>query len=137
MVLYLRGEMAKAANVNIETLRYYEQHGLLPAPSRSESGYRLYSEEDLTRLTFIHNAKRCGFTLKEIRKALTKSVDAGISITEFTDVIDSKLNSIDLEIGKLEQTKLMLAHLKSDLVAEQKNPGVREVLPQCCSRRCG
>nr|WP_245238050.1 MerR family transcriptional regulator [Paenibacillus etheri] len=54
----------------METLRYYEELGLISTPIRSESGYRLYSEAALSRLTFIHNAKRCGFTLKEIKKAL-------------------------------------------------------------------
>lgn len=43
MTGYLRGQIAKMANVNIETLRYYENHGLIPAPMRSESGYRMYS----------------------------------------------------------------------------------------------
>ncbi|MNP69525.1 Mercuric resistance operon regulatory protein [compost metagenome] len=70
MTEYLRGQMAKMANVNMETLRYYEELGLISTPLRSEAGYRLYSEEALSRLTFIHNAKRCGFTLKEIKKAL-------------------------------------------------------------------
>jgi DNA-binding transcriptional MerR regulator len=125
---YLRGEMAKAAQVNIETLRYYEKHGLLPAPQRSESGYRLYSEETLQRLLFIQNAKRCGFTLKEIKKALVKSVDGSIGIADFTAVIERKIIALDLEIAKREKTKDMLAHLKQELLAKDKHPGVQEVL---------
>jgi DNA-binding transcriptional MerR regulator len=69
MTGYLRGQIAKLANINIETLRYYEELGLLSLPQRSESGYRLYSEEVLDRLVFIQNAKSYGFTLKEIQKA--------------------------------------------------------------------
>lgn len=82
--------MAKMANVNMETLRYYEELGLISTPLRSEAGYRLYSEEALSRLTFIHNAKLCGFTLKEIKKALLKSESSGISIDDFVNVVDKK-----------------------------------------------
>jgi DNA-binding transcriptional MerR regulator len=82
--------MAKMANVNMETLRYYEELGLIRSPLRSEAGYRLYSEEALNRLTFIHNAKGCGFTLKEIKKALLKSESSGISIDDFVNVVEKK-----------------------------------------------
>ncbi|MNI79103.1 Mercuric resistance operon regulatory protein [compost metagenome] len=125
---YLRGEMAKAAKVNIETLRYYEKHGLLPAPQRSESGYRLYNEETLQRLLFIQNAKRCGFTLKEIKKALVKSAAGSIGIADFVAVIERKMIAVDLEIAKREQTRAMLSQLKSELQAKDKHPGVQEVL---------
>ncbi|CAH1191367.1 hypothetical protein PAECIP111892_00618 [Paenibacillus auburnensis] len=125
---YLSGEMAKAAKVNIETLRYYEKHGLLPAPQRSESGYRLYNEETLQRLLFIQNAKRCGFTLKEIKKALVKSAAGSIGIADFVAVIERKMIEIDVEIAKREQTKAMLSQLKGELQAKDKHPGVREVL---------
>ncbi|ULO10417.1 MerR family transcriptional regulator [Paenibacillus sp. 19GGS1-52] len=128
MVQYLRGEIAKLANVNIETLRYYEKHGLLPAPSRSASGYRLYTEDVLKRLTFIQNAKSCGFTLKEIKKALIQSADGSINITDFMAVIDRKIISIDLEIAKREQTKHRLTELKSGLQKAKKHSGVQETL---------
>lgn len=128
MVQYLRGEIAKLANVNIETLRYYEKHGILPAPSRSASGYRLYTEDVLKRLTFIQNAKSCGFTLKEIKKALLKSADSSINITDFMAVIDRKIISIDREIAKKEQTKNRLTELKSGLQKVRKHSGVQETL---------
>jgi DNA-binding transcriptional MerR regulator len=125
---YLRGQIANMANVNIETLRYYENNGLIPSPTRSESGYRLYSEEVLTRLAFIKNAKFCGFTLKEIKKALTKSEDISISIADFIAVIDRKIDSINREIAMRENTKLLLSDLKLNLQATDKLPEVQEVL---------
>jgi DNA-binding transcriptional MerR regulator len=125
---YLRGQIANMANVNMETLRYYENHGLIPPPTRSESGYRLYSEEVLTRLTFIKNAKFCGFTLKEIKKALTKSEDSSISVDDFIAVIDKKINSINKEIASRENMKKMLADLKSNLQAANRHSEVQEVL---------
>ena len=125
---YLRGQIANMANVNIETLRYYENNGLIPSPTRSESGYRLYSEEVLTRLAFIKNAKFCGFTLKEIKKALTKSEDISISVADFIAVIDRKIDSINREIASRENTKAMLSGLKSNLQATDKLPEVQAVL---------
>ncbi|WP_081700442.1 MerR family transcriptional regulator [Sulfobacillus thermosulfidooxidans] len=61
------GELAKLAKITPKNLRYYEDFGLLPASQRSESGYRLYSWNDLDRLRFIQKAKTVGFSLSEIR----------------------------------------------------------------------
>ena len=60
------GELARAAGVNVETVRYYERRGLIEEPPRSPSGYRQYSSEDVWRLQFIARAKQLGFTLAEI-----------------------------------------------------------------------
>ena len=128
MTEYLRGQIAKMANVNLETLRYYEELGLISTPLRSEAGYRLYSEEVLGRLTFIHNAKLCGFTLKEIKKALTKSESSGISIDEFVKVVDKKMDRVRSEIAKQEIKLAALADLRANLLAVNKHPGVRSTL---------
>ncbi|GAB6989952.1 MerR family transcriptional regulator [Paenibacillus pini] len=125
---YLRGQIADMTNLNIETLRYYENYGLIPSPLRTESGYRLYSEDVLIRLAFIKNAKSCGFTLKEIKKAITKSVDSSIHIADFLHVIERKIESINIEIANREKTKSQLLNLKSNLQSENKDPGIQEVL---------
>ena len=57
------GELAKLADCQVETVRYYEREGLLPAPARSEGNYRLYSSEHLERLTFIRNCRTLDMTL--------------------------------------------------------------------------
>lgn len=128
MTHYLRGELAREANVNIETLRYYEKHGLLQEPLRTASGYRQYTDETLSRILFIQNAKSCGFTLKEIRKALIKSADGSIGIEDFIAVIERKVISIDLEIAQRERTKARLDDLKCNLLSGQRHPGVQETL---------
>lgn len=128
MTEYLRGQMAKLANVNVETLRYYEELGLISTPLRSEAGYRLYSEEALSRLTFIHNAKRCGFTLKEIKKALLKSESSGISIDDFVNVVDKKMDKVRSEIVKQEMKLEALEDLRRNLLAADKHPGVQSTL---------
>lgn len=60
MEYYLRGEIAKMADINVETLRYYEKNKLIPIPRRTENGYRLYSKDILIILAFIKSAKSAG-----------------------------------------------------------------------------
>ncbi|WP_442504260.1 MerR family transcriptional regulator [Marinivivus vitaminiproducens] len=64
------GQAAKASGVKVPTIRYYEQIGLLPALSRTESNRRLYDEGDLRRLTFIRHARDLGFEIEAIRALL-------------------------------------------------------------------
>jgi MerR family mercuric resistance operon transcriptional regulator len=70
------GELGKATGCNIETIRYYERIGVLPAPPRTDNGYRLYGESHRTRLIFIRGARELGFTLDEVR-GLLALVDGG------------------------------------------------------------
>ncbi len=65
------GELAKHAEVNIDTIRFYERKGLIPSPHRKESGYRQYHEEMVKRILFIKKAKRLGFSLREIAELLS------------------------------------------------------------------
>ena len=64
------GQVATAAGVNLETLRYYERRGLLARPDRSLGGHRLYPPEAITRLRVIKTAQRLGFTLAEVADLL-------------------------------------------------------------------
>ena len=64
------GELARAAGVNIQTIRFYEREKLLPAPPRTVSGYRDYSRHHLDRIIFIRRNHDIGFTLAEIRQLL-------------------------------------------------------------------
>jgi MerR family mercuric resistance operon transcriptional regulator len=68
--LLTRGELAKRTECNIETIRYYEQVGLLPPPPRSAGGHRLYGRDLIKRLIFIRRGRDLGFTIEEIRKLL-------------------------------------------------------------------
>ena len=63
---YTIGQLASAAGVNLETVRYYERRGLLAPPPRSAAGYRLYGDADLRLLQLISRGKDLGFTLAEI-----------------------------------------------------------------------
>ena len=70
MTFLRTGEVAKAAGVNVQTLRYYERRGLLAEPDRTNGGHRLYDEQTVTVLRVIKAAQRLGFTLDEVADLL-------------------------------------------------------------------
>ncbi|WP_433020688.1 MerR family transcriptional regulator [Kribbella sp. CA-294648] len=97
------GQLAAAAGVNLQTLRYYERRGLLPEPSRTLGGHRTYPEDAVTRLRTIKVAQRLGFTLTEIADLLTVSrhgshPDAGLQSQAAT-----KLATIEARIADLTE----------------------------------
>lgn len=71
------GRLSRQTGVNIETVRYYERIGLLPKPSRSSGGRRLYDAADARRLTFIRRSRELGFSIDEIRALLALSGGKG------------------------------------------------------------
>jgi MerR family mercuric resistance operon transcriptional regulator len=71
-----RGELAERSGCNIETVRFYEKRGLLPAPPRTVGGQRDYDREHLKRLIFIRRSRELGFTLDQVR-GLLGLVDGG------------------------------------------------------------
>jgi len=74
------GQLAHATGVPTKTIRYYEQVGVLPAPRRSEAGYRHYSRHDVHRLLLIRRARALGLSLAKL-KALTAELDSGECLT--------------------------------------------------------
>lgn len=73
------GELARAMATNVETVRYYERIGMLPAPARTHANYRSYAPEQIARLSFIRRARTLGFTLDDIRELLALASDANQS----------------------------------------------------------
>jgi MerR family mercuric resistance operon transcriptional regulator len=70
------GRLAEAADVNVETIRYYQRRGLIDEPHKPPGGHRRYSSTALRRITFIRRAQQLGFTLEEV-KALLGLSEAG------------------------------------------------------------
>lgn len=64
------GQLGQATGTKIETIRYYEKIGLLPAPKRTAGNYRSYAAEHLQRLGFIRRARELGFTIEDVRELL-------------------------------------------------------------------
>ena len=105
------GQLAKKANVNLETIRYYERRGLIPEPPRSVSGYRQYSADDLQRTRFIKRAQALGFSLKEIAELLTLRVEPGTTCGEVKARVQAKIKDVEKRIADLEHMQAALLRL--------------------------
>ena len=68
--MYTIGQIAERANTSTDSIRFYEREGLIAPATRSESGYRLYTDEAVRRLAFVRHAQECGFALSEIKELL-------------------------------------------------------------------
>jgi len=100
--MYKIGELASKLSVSTDTLRYYEKHNLLVPCSRSESGYRLYNDNNLRSLQFIISAKKCGFTLKDIQELLSIQVDKDShSCHDVKSFTEHKLQLVEEKISEL------------------------------------
>jgi MerR family mercuric resistance operon transcriptional regulator len=105
------GQLAIKAQVNIETVRYYERQGLIPEPPRSESGYRQYSQDVVGRIQFIKRAKELGFTLKEISELLSLRVNPGTTCADIKRRAEIKIADIDEKLRTLQKMKKALMKL--------------------------
>ncbi len=113
-----RGKLAKAAQVNVETLRYYEKRGLLPEPPRAESGYRLYPVESIERVSFIKGAQELGFTLVEIKDLLDLRIDPHGSKGDVKASALAKVTEIDEKIKTLTLMRNALVSLADQCSGE-------------------
>ena len=95
------GTLAAEAGVSVQTVRYYERTGLLPAPGRTASGYREYDRSDVLRLIFIGRAKKLGFTLSEVQELLDLGVRRGTTADDVRRRAVAKLNSTRAKIRDL------------------------------------
>ncbi len=109
-----RGQLAKRCDVNFETIRYYEQQGLIPAPLRAASNYRLYGEATVRCIGFIKRAQKLGFTLNEVRELLSLRARPGARCTDVLKRAEVKVQNIDEKIQTLMAMRRALAKLMSE-----------------------
>ncbi len=105
------GELARRADVPIDTIRFYEREGVIPPPPRLASGYRDYAETDVQRLQFLQRAKRLGFTLAEIHELLGLWENRTTDMARFNRHAQAKLGDIDQRIAALQQVRTALEAL--------------------------
>lgn len=105
------GGVAKEANVNVETIRYYERRRLLPQPLRTPAGYRIYSADAVRRLHFVKRAQELGFSLKEIKELLGLRVRPGSTSTDIRKLAGAKITDIDKKIRTLQAMKKSLVQI--------------------------
>jgi Hg(II)-responsive transcriptional regulator len=104
------GRLASAAEVGIDTVRFYERAGLLRKPQRTAAGYRLYAESDVARLRFIRRAKALGFSLVEIAELLRLN-DGGGRREAVRALAGKRLAEIEQKVSELGQMRATLRHL--------------------------
>ena len=113
------GKFAAAANVGVETVRFYQRRGLLSTPKRIE-GIRRYGEAEVSRLRFIRQAQAAGFTLEEIRQLL--ALDSGEDRAAARQMAARRLADLDARMEELQRAKISLQRLVSECAAGKTGP---------------
>lgn len=103
------GGLAKAADVNVETIRFYQRKGLMPEPDRPTGGIRRYGEQELSRVGFIKSAQRLGFSLDEIGDLL--KLEDGSSCAQARQKAQAKLADVRAKLADLHRMEDALASL--------------------------
>ena len=116
------GELAAAAGVTVETLRYYERRGLLPEPERSLGGHRAYGPEALTLLRVVKAAQRLGFTLDEIAGLVGARRGPGLRESAVAKLADVEARIADLRTVRTALENVIAAGC-ADLAACECVPG--------------
>jgi len=105
------GTLARSAGVSVQTIRYYERIGVMPAPPRSHGGQRQYDLAHMRRLGFIRRGRELGFSLDEIR-GLLRLVDGGAySCGEVKDLMVQHLEEVRVRIAALAGLERRLAEI--------------------------
>ncbi|MBT3306264.1 MAG: helix-turn-helix domain-containing protein [Alphaproteobacteria bacterium] len=107
------GVLSKRTGCKIETIRYYEQMGLLPAPARSQGGHRHFGEPALKRLTFILRARKLGFPLDTVRALLALSDGQEQSCEEVQRIAAHQLQDVRAKQEDLKVMENVLAEMVS------------------------
>lgn len=116
--MYLRiGQLAKRVKVNPKTIRYYEEVGLMPKAKRSESGYRLYTEEEVARLRLIRRAKLLGLSLQESKQVVEYAATRRCMVLErhLLELLESKVAKLEDQIAELQLLGEELRGLRDSL----------------------
>ena len=96
------GAISRATGINVETIRYYERIGLLPAPPRTRSNYRAYTSIEQKRLNFVRRTRNLGFSIDEIRALLRLSDNADTDCCEVTKIAQNHLAETERKIMDLQ-----------------------------------
>jgi MerR family transcriptional regulator, copper efflux regulator len=99
---------AELAGVGVETVRFYERENLIPAPPRTQSGYRLYPPEVVDRIRFIKRSQNLGFSLPEIRDLLSLTVQPGTTPADIRATAERKILDIEKKIETLQRMRSTL-----------------------------
>jgi Cu(I)-responsive transcriptional regulator len=111
---YSIGQMARAADCKVQTIRYYEQKGLLPEPQRTQGNQRIYSQAHYDRLRFIRHGRELGFSLGRIRQILDLSDDSAKPCATVDLIAREHLREVESKIARLQSMKGELQRMISE-----------------------
>lgn len=116
------GELSRRTGVHIETIRYFEKVGMLIAPPRTGGGHRVYDEQHVRSLAFIHRARQLGFTPQEVRAILDLGGPGKARCAEVRDIAAHHLQEVRAKMVDLVELERLLAstieHCSGDAVPE-------------------
>lgn len=111
--LYNIGQAAKASGISTKMIRHYEEVGLLPAASRTFSGYRTYNHQDVHMLRFIRHARDLGFSIKQIGDLLSLWRDKNRPSSKVKSLASEHIEMLNQKIQELNNMKAALMRLVS------------------------
>lgn len=110
-VRFAIGALSEATGVNIETIRYYEKIGLMPAPPRTEGRQRVYETAHLKRLSFIRRGRELGFSLDQIRELLGLVRGHDLTCSEVKTMTEEHIADIRRKVKDLKKLERVLCDL--------------------------
>lgn len=117
------GVLARTAECAVETIRFYEREGLLPAPRRSEGNYRLYRQEHLDRLLFIRRCRSLDMSLDDVRRLVRLLAEPDAECDDADVLLDDHIRQVTERIAALESLKSALVELRASCVCySERNP---------------
>lgn len=114
------GEVSRKLGLNPKTIRYYEEIKLIPEPQRNQSGYRVYTQDEVKRLSFVSRARSLDFSLDEIRAILELRDNGKAPCSHVTAVIKKRIYEINSKIAALSQLRheLRMAQERANSLSE-------------------
>ena len=106
------GQLADKSGSSVQTIRYYEKEGLMPAISRTEGNFRVYDSNALQQLLFIRQCRQLGISIEEIRKLAELKVSPGTCCDEVYRLVDDHIQTSSESIRDLKQLKKELGALR-------------------------
>ncbi len=116
------GQLADALGCTVETIRFYEKQGLLPAPHRTNGNFRKYDEEHVQRLSFICNCRSLDLSLNEIKTLLSLENHNEQRTEEINRLLDRHIKDVAKRIHELAHLRMKLIELKEKTIATDEDP---------------
>ncbi|SRR5581483_10776734 len=114
------GDLARQAGVEVQTVRYYEREGLLEAPARTQSGYRMYGPQHLERLNLVRHCRSLDMSLAEIKRLIDLSSNASVSCDEVDALVRGHLEKVRAKREVLEALEVRLSALSAQCASGQR-----------------